>query len=644
MVAANNSSPQNIQHDTIEDFLQNTLPFSELSKNQRNNLARYCNMEFFSKGTSLLKAGETELSHLYLIQRGGIKSYIMDDEGEVTLKDYRGPGTSFGALGIIRGGTANLNIETVEDTFCFLLPRQQFLDLIDQNQAVAQYYLKNFSKKLTNSFYSELRCQQLSRPTEQDLSLFSTTAAQVIKNLHVISAEASIQMAASQMAQKQIGCLLVHHPEHPENIIGILTNQDLRIKVVAAGLSYQEKIARVMTSPVISVPHDFLCFDVLMKMIATGIHHIAVEKGEKIIGVITSHDIMHLQGHSPYLLFKEIAAQKKISGLYNLANQNPKTIYNLIREGAKAGSITRMIAILNDHVLKRLLTLLEEELGKPPVKYCWLLMGSEGRREQTFHTDQDNAIVYADPKNETEKKEAEAYFTTFAQKAINHLVKCGYPLCPGEIMAVNPKWCQPYSTWKNYFYKWMAAPQPQEILNSTIFFDFRAGFGDHSLANHLRAYLQKTSQSQTVFLFHLAQECLAGRAPLSFFKNFIVNSDGEHKNMLDIKRQGLVQFVNFARIMTLKNGLKETNTLARLQVIYDEGHISKELWSVASEAYEFQMQLRLIHQLNQIENGLEPDNFIDPGQLSGLEKRMLKDAFSVIERLQTVLKLLFPTI
>ncbi len=643
MPVSNTAEAPHFHHDTIDKYLENTLPFSNLPKAVCLNLAQQCTMKFYPKGTTMLKADETELTHLYLIQQGGIKSYIVDDEGDVTLKDYRGSGSSIGALGIIHGRVANLNVETVEDTFCYLLPRQGFLKLIDKHQNIAQYFLEKFTKKLTDSFYSELRCHKLSRPTHTDLSLFSTTAGEIIKKLHTVSSTTTIQNAALHMAKNQVGCLLIHEVNNKKEIIGIITNQDLRVRVIAAGQSYQQEVSCVMTCAIESVEFDSLCFDVLMKMIATGIHHLAVEKDKKILGVVTSHDIMHLQGNSPYHLFKEIAAQSKISGLYKLAQKNPETIYSLIREGAKAGSITRMIAILNDHILERLLTLLEQEMGPPPVPYCWLLMGSEGRREQTFQTDQDNAIIYQDPANDEEKKAAETYFAQFAKNAIDHLVKCGFPLCPGEIMAVNPKWCQPYSTWQSYFHKWMAAPEPQEILNSTIFFDFRAGFGDSSLANKLRSYLQKNCQKESIFLFHMAQECLAGKAPLSFFRNFIVSSDGEHKDMLDIKKQGLVHFVNFARIMALKNGFKETNTLARLQVLHDEGHISKDLWSAVSEAYEFQMQLRLIHQLNQIEKSTAPDNFIDPARLSELEKRMLKDAFSVIQRLQAVLKTIFPT-
>ncbi|MCI5128393.1 MAG: histidine kinase, partial [Candidatus Electrothrix sp. AUS3] len=378
-------------------------------------------------------------------------------------------------------------------------------------------------------------------------------------------------------------------------------------------------------------------------MMSSSIHHLAVERRGKIIGVITSHDITLIQGISPYSLFKEIGKQQKISGLYPLSQKIPAMIRNLIKEGAKPGNISRMISILNDHILEHLLTLLEEEMGPPPVPYCWLLMGSEGRREQTFKTDQDNAILYADPKNEQQGKDAQEYFACFARQAIDHLVQCGYPLCPGEIMAVNPKWCQPLSVWKGYFARWVGTPDPQEILHATIFFDFRAGFGKSVLADQLRQHLSKLTERQELYLLHLANQCLAGRAPLSFFKNFIVEKNGEHKNKLDIKHQGITPFVNFARILALKNNVRETNTLARLHVLSRENILDETLWAKAVNAYEMQMQLRIIHQLHQIEAGQQPDNHITPDELSELDKRMLRNAFEVIDRLHGVLKTMFPT-
>lgn len=209
-------------------------------------------------------------------------------------------------------------------------------------------------------------------------------------------------------------------------------------------------------------------------------------------------------------------------------------------------------------------------------------------------------------------------------------------------MAVNPKWCQPASVWHTYFDKWVAAPDPKELLHVTIFFDFRAGFGKASLADDLRKHVIAITKRHELYLLHLARECMSGRAPLSFFKNFIVEKDGEHINKLDIKRQGLMPFVNFARVLALQHGVKATNTLARLNVLSKKKVISEELLTEAVGAYEMQMQLRLIHQLNQIEAGIEPDNHIDPAGLSDLEKRMLRDSFEAIEQLLSVLKTKFP--
>lgn len=644
MAGLKKNDVHSVAPEVAVDFLKNIMPFNSLDDKTLNRVARHCRIDFFPKGTRLLTAGQTDITHLYLIQRGGVKSFITNDEGQETLKDYRGEGDFIGALGIIRGTKANLNIETVEDSFCFLIPREIFLELIDSQSGFAQYYLKIFSDKVVNTAYAELRRHKWTLRGEDDLYLFQMSAGDLIKTLRKVDASLTIQQAAAEMARHRVGSLLIHQSGEPENILGIVTDRDLRIKVLAKGLDYSQPIANIMSSPVQTVLSETICFEVLLRMMSTNIHHLAVERGGRIVGVITSHDIMLEQGHSPYYLFKEIISQSTIQGLYPLAQKIPDMIRNLIKEGGKAGNITRMIAVLNDHILERMLTLLQDELGPPPVPYCWLLMGSEGRREQTFRTDQDNALIYADPENGEQKRLVEEYFQEFARKAIDHLVNCGYPLCPGDIMARNPKWRQPYSVWRRYFERWISAPDPRELLNVMIFFDFRPGFGDASLAENLRTHLIGATRRQEIYLLHLAKDCLSSRAPLSFFRTFIVEKNGEHKNTLDIKRQGITPFVNFARVMALKHGVKETNTLARLKVLSDEGHISGNLWQAASEAYELQMQLRLVHQLHQIDNGILPDNYINPANLTELEKRMLKEAFSVIERLQALLKTEFPVI
>jgi CBS domain-containing protein len=625
-------------------FFKETMPFKDLDEATLFSLARHCRVDFFPKGTRLLTYNESEISHLYLIQRGGAKAFITDAEGKEVLKDYRGVGANIGALGIITDSRANLNIEMIEDTFCFLLPREIFLKLIRENSLVAHFYLESFSKNVVATAYKELRSNRLSRRATEELYLFNSTAGDLIKPLHNVSASTSIQEAAAIMSGYGIGSLLIYADEDPGAIVGIITDTDLRAKVVAEGRDYRLPVNTIMSGPLKTVPSQALCFDVLLKMMTTGIHHLGVEQGGRIVGVVTSHDIMVQQGHSPYYLFKEIASQKDFHGIYPLSRKIPDIIRNILNEGAKAGNIARMIAILNDKILCRILELLHEKLGPAPLKYCWLLMGSEGRREQTFKTDQDNAIIYADPKTDDERKRAESFFPRFAAEAIDHLVKCGYPLCPGDIMAGNPRWCQPLSVWKSRFQHWIDAPDPVELLHSTIFFDFRSGYGCDQLAVDLRNHIVEEVKKQDIFIFHMGRYCIANRAPLSFFNNFIVEKDGEYKNRLDIKIRGLTPFVDFARVMALSHGVRETNTLDRLRILEAEHHIGEDLYRAAVEAYELQLQLRVVHQLSQIEQGELPDNFIRPEQLSPLEKRMLKNAFAVIERIQSVLDKIFPAV
>ena len=635
------SNPHSVPPQVIVEFLKKIHPFNTLSDDALKELAKEITIDFFPRGTLIFKQDETQVEHLYIIQKGGVKLYLKDDEGIVTLKDYRGEGSYIGALPIIQNSKANLNVETVEDTFCFLLKKEKFLELLERYPKFVQFFLKSFSQKLIRTAYQELRRHKMTPKSESSLYLFSVQVKDLIhREPETIDQKESIQSAAKKMAELHIGSLLVKDGEG--RIIGIVTDKDLRTKVVAKGLGYQEPVSKIMSSPVKKVSSMTLAFDALLTMMQTQVHHLAVEQGDRIIGVVTAHDIMVLQGSSPLYIFREIVSRQTIEDLYPISQKVPTIIRNLLEEGARANNITRVITILNDLILEKLLTLLQDKMGQPPLRYCWLLMGSEGRKEQTFRTDQDNALIYEDTEDESLRMEAEDYFAAFGKEAIEHLVRCGFPRCPGDIMASNPKWCKPYTVWKGYFEDWVMRPEPEEIRNATIFFDFRPGFGELLLGTRLRDHLTRIASKHTIFQYHLARDCLEIRPPLTFFRNFIVEKDGEHKNRLDLKTRGIVPFVDFARLMSLRHGIKETNTLMRFQALEEGNHISKELYLEAREAYEFLMQLRLIHQMRLIEDGKEPDNYINPGDLTDLEKKTLKEAFSVIGKLQSLIKDLYP--
>lgn len=624
--------------EAVLGFLRSTRPFNELDDQTLERISKRMGLDFFDRETLVLEQNVSELTHLFLIFRGAVRISLTDAADQSILQDVRGEGSHFGALSIIRGVKSLFNVEAIEDTFCYLLDKEIFLDLLKKSPSFAGHLWEKFSSDVMDSAYEELRSQKLQPKAEQALSLFTSRVRDIVKRpLEVVSASDTIQTAASLMTEKGVGSILVR--DSSDDIVGIITDNDLRTKVVSRGVSPQCPVSDAMTCPVKSIPADTLCFDALITMMNLETHHLAIVDGTTTVGVVSAHDIMVDQGISPLSLYREIVAQTEIEGLYPLSEATPLIVRKLITEGAKANDVAKMITALNDHIVTRVLILLEKQLGPPPYPYCWILMGSEGRQEQTFKTDQDNALIYETPPEDWDHvKSGKLYFRRFGNLAIQHLEACGYPLCKGEIMASNPKWRKPYVVWRNYFDRWMSAPEPQAVLHATIFFDFRAGHGHQQLAEKLRDYIVIQAPNRGLFLMHLARDCMSTKIPLSFFRNLLVEKDGEHKDRLDIKSRGLTPFVDFARIMALRHGLKETNTLSRFRILGEAGLIPSEIYTEALEAYEFQTQIRLVHQLRLLESGLQPDNYVNPAELSDLEKQTLKEAFAVIGRIQGYIK------
>ncbi len=504
--------------------------------------------------------------------------------------------------------------------------------MVRENPRFGRYYLETFSEDFVCAVYSELRFEKVKSHKEESCFLFNYRVRDIIKQIpEIIDGSATVRQAGALMTELHADSLLVK--DQTENIIGLVSTKDFRTKVVAEGLDYDTPVAQIMTSPLRTIPAQAPCFEAMLRIIRERVDHLAVEHRQVIVGVVSAHDIMVHQGASFYYHFREIGVPRSISGLYAVSQRIPIMVRTLLEEGARAENITKVITLFNDNILHRMLTLLVDEMGPPPVPFCWLVLGSEGRKEQTFRTDQDNAIIYQDPKEGKESGEVREYFRIFGAKAVEHLQACGYPKCQNKFMASNPRWCKPYSVWNGYFEEWIINPIPPEVPLSRIFFDFRPAWGANDLAERLRNHVTDLAGHSEVFLRHLAEDCMTTATPVSFFGDYLVERDGMHSTELDLKARGLTPFVNFARLMALRYGIQETGTLNRLQILSDQGRISKALCADAREAYEFQIQLTLVHQLRMLEAGQLPDNAIQPSELSDLERKTLKEAFAVVHRL-----------
>jgi CBS domain-containing protein len=291
---------------------------------------------------------------------------------------------------------------------------------------------------------------------------------------------------------------------------------------------------------------------------------------------------------------------------------------------------------VSDAILKKVMEFILAEMPPPPVEFVFMILGSEGRSEQTLKTDQDNAIIYTDVEPQA-AEDVQAYFLQFAEKANHLLDQAGYAFCTGNVMARNPKWCQPLSVWKEYFSSWIHAGEAEDLLQASIFFDFRAGYGQDRLIQELRQFLFQSLGGWTGFFRNLTENALYFRPPLGFFRNFVVESKGKHRNAFDIK-SAMTPIVDFARIYALKNKIEEINTLDRLYQLFQRQVLSYPEYEELEKGYSFLMQLRFVRQVTAaIDEKVKPDNYINPKKLTRIEQTTLKEIFKRIEKIQTKL-------
>ena len=631
VVMPTKSLQTNIILEEAVQFLKGVPPFQFLDERTLRGIAGSISLEFYPKGMSVLSQDGPASDYLNIIKKGGVKVFVRSTDDQEVVIDYRGEGDAFGFLSLVSGDKSRANVTAVEDTICYLISRKKITSLLDTHPAFTEFFLKSFLGKYIDKTFTEMHSKTLLYGGGDKL-LFTTPVGELAtKSVVTASKEITIREAAELMSVNGISSLILVEPEGAP--AGIVTDRDMRDKVVAKGRSVEDRVSSIMSVTLIKTEARDYCFEALLKMIRYNIHHLLVVDEGRLKGVVTNHDLMMLQGTSPLSLAREIESQQTIDGLVPASKKINKMIELLLKEGARSSNITRIISEINDRLVQRILEIAEKKCGRPPVGYCWIAYGSEGRKEQTFKTDQDNALIYEDPGSPEQAAVAEEYFARFTALVNESLVQCGFPPCPGDYMAKNPKWRQPLSVWRSYFTDWINTPTPEAILYSVILFDFRPLSGDLSLGERLRTHLSAMAREKGIFLKHLANLTISLRPPLGFFRTFVVEKSGEHKDELNLKFRVLAPLIDIVRLYSLAQGVGETSTLERLDALRQQG-VLVEHADELEHAFEFITLLRIHHQYNLIEEGREPDNFINPDKLTNLEKKTLKEVCQLISRIQ----------
>ncbi len=619
--------------DQARDFLANVIPFSFLTEPDLDRMIQGLSLIHHHAGTVLFIQGQSQIAYLYIVQKGAAVLYY-DQQGQETLKGFLSEGDTYGGISMLLNN--NISIRTMrveEDSYFFALPREHFLDLCQRCPAFSDFFTDTFGKRMLDRSYAEIFSRRI-LPKDETLHVFNISVERLMtRDILACHETLPVQQAAEFMRRQRCSSILVQNQAGDH--IGIVTDADMRNRIIAQGLNHHTPVANIMSTPLASISSQMSVFEAMMEMMQQNLKHLAVKDGGgNVIGTVSSRDLLAAQGQSPLFIVREINSSISREELREKQRQLPGLVQSLINSGARAENVTRLLSTIADAILNRLVELAIESLGPPPARFVFMIMGSEGRREQTLKTDQDNAIVFQDV-GDAELPEVRRYFLQLGETVCTWLDETGYSFCEGGVMAMNPDWCQPLSVWREKFSAWIHTADAQDLLHSSIFFDFRGAFGDMGIIDQLRRHLFDSLTGWSGFFRHLTENALYFKPPIGFFRNIVVESKGEHRNAFDIKR-AMMPVVDFARIHALKNHITETNTQGRLFDLHAGGHVSDKDYEEISKSYSYLMQLRFIRQITAvIEEDAPPDNYINPKKLSRMEQTMLKEIFKHIENFQT---------
>ena len=615
-------------------FLSRLVPFSFLPVEEIDKISKEISIVQYPRDTVLFVQGQSKIEHLHIIQKGAAERYFEENE-QKTLRGLLGEGDMYGGISILlNNGIAIRTLRITEDSWLYILPKETFLNICSKHEAFSEFFTDAFGKRMLDRSYAEIISSKF-RPRGD--GQFFNLPVDNIYNQELVCCDENlpIRTAAAVMSEHNSSSIFIRKPD--DDFVGVVTDNDLRRKVIATGFDILRPVSEIMSSPLFTISSNALVFEALMEMMTRNIKHLAVrDTNNEVVGVITNRDMLKAQGQSPFFIVREIARAEFINQIVQIRQQVPQLIQTLINTGAKAQNITRFLTTVSDAILQKIIGFALEEMGPAPAKFVFMVLGSEGRKEQTLKTDQDNAILIedVDPKSQ---KEVTTYFLKFGEKVCNWLDQAGYALCKGDVMAKNPKWCQPLGTWKKYFSEWIHKAEPEALLQASIFFDFRGAYGETALIDELRRHLFGALKGWPGFFRHLSENALYFTPPIGFFRNFLVESKGQHRDTFNIKA-AMQPVVDYARIYALQHKIEETNTFERLHQLLTQKNISLQEHNELDTAYSYLMQQRFVTQVKSVvaENS-DPDNYVNPKHLSRIEQTTLKEIFKRIEKFQAKL-------
>jgi CBS domain-containing protein len=626
-----------ILEDALE-FLKGIPPFQYLESGLLKKAASELSLEFYPVGTVILKQNGPPSNCLRIIKKGAVQVLMEAEDGDEVLMEVKSEGDNFGFLSMIGKDRQRTTVKVIEDTLCYILNQERVRRLLKASPPFNEYFMAYLSRYVDRT-YQEMH-QRTSFYGSSDRLLFTTPVGDITIPLVTVPEGMSIQEAAQVMAEHKISSLVLRKENNLPS--GIITDHDLRDKVVAKGRSVLEPVKNIGSLSLIRADGRDTCFEALLKMIQYNIHHLLVVEEGNLKGIVTNHDLMLLQGTSPVSFANDIINQQTVEGLIPLIRKIFNIIGLLLREETQFFHLSNIITEIYDRLLRKILEIGEKKFGTPPLPYCLVGLGSVGRREQIFKTDQNHVLIYSDPSNPEAAVEAALYFADFSYFLSDSLAALGAAPCPDCFMAATAQWRQPFRIWDHIFKALISTPSPEKTPAFLSFFDARPLSGKFMLFQKIRDQVPALLlEGDMKFLKTLALLAVDTPPPVGFVKNGIAERDGSQQEKLDLNHRGIRPIVDLIRLFALYRGVRESSTLGRIQALKDKDPAFNKIGAELTQAFEFMMLLHIHHQFQQNKTGLPTDSILEPGQLSSLEKKTLREAFRIIGQLQALAHTVF---
>ncbi len=624
---------------TVANRLAKHPPFDRLDPDLVNRVARDIRIRYLEPNEVIFRQGDAAKPEFYVVVKGEI-AVTQELDGEPVLIDVCDEGDIFGVRALLAGREYLATTQAKEDTLLYVMSNEA-LDELMKEPRVALFFAAGFAADLpqTRDVNRLEAVREARRHDKQTKAGDETRRVDPVREVLTCTPETTIRQAAKMMGERNVGSILVVNEErHP---LGIVTDSDLRTKVVGEGRDVSGLISEIMSSPVLTIDDQATLSSLIATVMRKHLHHFAVtEDGTPttaVVGIVSEHDILKTQGSHPTVILNEISRAKTKERLRVLRDQAEELLRRYLEDEVGMGFLSNMISEINDTLIRRAIRLSLQEMADhgllPPVSFCWLALGSEGREEQLLRTDQDNAILYANP-NDTDDGAAARFFLELGERVVDILVEAGFERCPGDVMASNPKWNQPLDVWKRYFTSWIREPEKVAVMHTNIFFDFRPVLGDPELGAALKKHIFEEVEGHRLFLAMQARNAVQNPPPLSFFRNMMVERSGEHRDAFDIKARAMMPLADAARLLIYDFGIDiYGSTAERWEAIAAANDNLARLAGEAAMAYEILMRIRAIEGLTRGTSG----RYVHIKELNKLERQTLRNTFSVVKDVQLML-------